>query len=198
MCRSNSLAIVRTTIFLSGILAFVALPAFSQMNTGEIGGIVLDPTGSVVPNATVTAVETGTQLKYATKIEFRGRIPAGPASRRRIQPHCERATDSSRLSQPNVEVHAGEHLRQAFTLELGEQSETLTVSVQPGLLQVESAAIQDTIQQQQVIDLPLKGRDFIDLVGLDARRDDPAGRNARLGAAADWNELRNSRPAQRA
>ena len=57
-------------------------------------------------------------------------------------------------------------LRQAFTLELGEQSETLTVSVMPGLLQVESAAIKDTIEQQQVIDLPLKGRDFIDLVAL--------------------------------
>ena len=40
------------------------------------------------------------------------------------------------------------------------------MSVAPGLLQVESAAIQDTIQQQQVIDLPLKGREFIDLVAL--------------------------------
>ena len=70
------------------------------------------------------------------------------------------------IVQPNVELHAGDRLRQAFTLELGEQSETLTVSVMPGLLQVESAAIKDTIEQQQVIDLPLKGRDFIDLVAL--------------------------------
>ena len=70
------------------------------------------------------------------------------------------------IVQRHVELHAGEHLRQAFTLELGEQSETLTVTVEPGLLQVESAAIQDTIEQQQVINLPLKGRQFIDLVGL--------------------------------
>src|SRR6202035_5547976 len=69
-------------------------------------------------------------------------------------------------AQSNIEVHAGDHLRQAFALELGEQSQTLTVSATSGLLQVESAAIKDTIEQQQVIDLPLKGRDFIDLVAL--------------------------------
>ena len=41
-----------------------------------------------------------------------------------------------------------------------------TVTAAPGLLQAESAAIKDTIEQQQVIDLPLKGRNFIDLVAL--------------------------------
>ena len=157
--------IIRAAIFLAGILAFASAPSFSQMNTGEIGGIVLDPTGSVIPNAAVTAVETGTQLKYATKSNSAGeyllaQLPVGHYS---LTVNVE---GFKQIVQPNVEVHAGEHLRQTFTLELGEQSETLTVSVQPGLLQVESAAIQDTIQQQQVIDLPLKGRDFIDLVGL--------------------------------
>ena len=55
--------------FSAAILAFGAAPAFAQMNTGEIDGIVRDPTGAVVLNATVTAVETGTQLKYTTKDE---------------------------------------------------------------------------------------------------------------------------------
>ncbi len=114
----------------------------------------------------VTAVEAGTQLKYTTKTNASGEFLLAQLPVGTVQPHGERARDSSRLRSPNIELHAGDHLRQAFTLELGEQSETLTVSVAPGLLQVESAAIQDTIQQQQVIDLPLKGRDFIDLVGL--------------------------------
>ena len=157
--------ITLATIFLVGILAFVAAPGFSQMNTGEIDGIVQDPTGAVVLNASVTAVETNTQLKYTTKTNASGeyllaQLPVG---------HYNLTVDLEgfkQIVQPNVELHAGERLRHAFTLELGEQNETLTVSVMPGLLQVESAAIQDTIQQQQVIDLPLKGREFIDLVGL--------------------------------
>jgi hypothetical protein len=157
--------IIRKAIFLTGILAFGTASAFSQMNTGEIGGIVRDPTGAVVLGATATAVEASTQLKYTTKTNASGeyllaQLPVG-------QYNLTVSVDGfKQIAQPNVQVHAGDHLRQVFTLELGEQSQTLTVSVTPGLLQVESAAIQDTIEQQQVIDLPLKGRDFIDLVGL--------------------------------
>jgi hypothetical protein len=161
----RSTRIVGTVLILAGVLAFVAAPAFSQMNTGEIDGIVRDPTGAVVLDATVTAVEAGTQLKYSTKTNSSGEyLLAGlPVGQYNLTVSVE---GFKQISQPNVELHAGERLRQTFTLELGEQSETLTVSVAPGLLQVESAAIQDTIQQQQVIDLPLKGREFIDLVAL--------------------------------
>jgi hypothetical protein len=157
--------IVRSAIFLAGILAFTAMPGFSQMNTGEIDGVVLDPTGAVVLNANVTAVETSTHLRYATKTNAAGEylLAQLPVGRYELTVNVE---GFKQIVQPSVELHAGERVRQPFTMELGEQSQTLTVSVAPGLLQVESAAIQDTIQQQQVIDLPLKGRDFIDLVGL--------------------------------
>jgi hypothetical protein len=158
-------AIVRSAIFLAGILAYAATPGFSQMNTGEIDGVVLDPTGAVVLNAAVTAVETSTHLKYTTKTNAAGEylLAQLPVGRYELTVNIE---GFKQIVQPSVELHAGDRLRLSFTLELGEQSETLTVSVTPGLLQVESAAIQDTIEQQQVIDLPLKGRDFIDLVGL--------------------------------
>jgi hypothetical protein len=157
--------IVRKAIFLTVLLAFGAAPGFSQMNTGEIGGIVRDPTGAVVLGATVTAVEASTQLKYTTKTNASGEylLAELPVGQYNLTVSVE---GFKQIVQPKVGLHAGDHLRQAFTLELGAQSETLTVSVAPGLLQVESAAIQDTIEQQQVIDLPLKGRDFIDLVGL--------------------------------
>jgi hypothetical protein len=157
--------IVRTAIFLTAILVFGAASAFSQMNTGEIDGIVRDPTGAVVPDATVTAVEAGTHLEYSTKTNGSGEylLAQLPVGQYNLTVSLQ---GFKQIVQPNIEVHAGDRLRQPFTLELGEQSETLTVSVMPGLLQVESAAIKDTIEQQQVIDLPLKGRDFIDLVAL--------------------------------
>jgi hypothetical protein len=157
--------ILRRTIFLASLLASSAVPGFSQMNTGEIDGIVRDPTSAVVLDAMVTAVEAGTQLKYTTKTNASGEylLAQLPVGKYNLTVSVE---GFKQIVQSNVDLHAGERLRQGFTLELGEQSETLTVSVMPGLLQVESAAIQDTIQQQQVIDLPLKGRDFIDLVGL--------------------------------
>ena len=152
-------------VFLAGWIVLAAAPGFSQMNTGEIDGIVSDPSGGVVLDAAVTAVETGTQLKYTTKTNGSGeyllaQLPVGQYTL------TVYAQGFKQIVQPNVALHAGERLRQQFALELGEQSETLTVTVTPGLLQVESAAIQDTVEQQQVINLPLKGREFIDLVGL--------------------------------
>ena len=142
-----------------------AASAFSQMNTGEIDGVVRDPTGAVVPDATVAAVEAGTQLEYSTKTNGSGeyllaQLPVGQYDL------TVNAQGFKQIVQLKVALHAGERLRLAFTSELGEQTESLTVSVAPGLLQVESAAIQDTVEQQQVINLPLKGRQFIDLVGL--------------------------------
>ena len=157
--------ILRVAMFLACIFALGSAPAFSQMNTGEIDGVVHDPTGAVILNATVSAVESGTRLEYSTKTNSSGeyllaQMPVGQYTL------TVSAQGFKQILQPNVEVHAGERLRQAFTLELGEQTESVTVSVSPSLLQVESAAIQDTVEQQQVINLPLKGRQFIDLVGL--------------------------------
>ncbi len=157
--------ILPATILLAGLLGFGASSGFAQMNTGEIDGVVHDPTGAVVLGAGITAVESGTQLKYSAVTNDAGEylLAQLPVGRYELTVNME---GFKQIVLPNIELHAGDRLRQAFTLELGEQSETLTVSVAPGLLQVESAAIQDTIQQQQVIDLPLKGREFIDLVGL--------------------------------
>jgi len=156
---------LRAAIFLTGILVFCSAPGFGQMNTGQVDGVVRDPTGGVVPDATVQGVETDTQLKFTTRTDASGeyllaQLPVGQYELTVI------AQGFKEIVQPKVELHAGDRLRQSFTLELGEQSETLTVSVAPSLLQVESAAIQDTVEQQQVINLPLKGRQFIDLVGL--------------------------------
>ncbi len=154
----------RAAILVTGALIFSVMPVFGQMNTGEIDGVVLDPSGAIIVNAAIAAVESGTQLKYSTKTNASGefllaQLPVGEYTLTVSMEGFKQAVQS------RVTLHAGERLRQTFTLQLGEQSEAVTVSTNPGLLQVESAAIQDTVEQQQVINLPLKGRQFIDLVG---------------------------------
>src|SRR4029077_11706365 len=77
--------------------------------------------------------------------------------------------------QGNVALHVGDHVRQDFQLELGEQSQTVTVEGTAGLLQVQSAEIKDVIQNQQVVDLPLKGRQFLELALLSEGVVNPPG-----------------------
>ncbi len=152
-------------VALAGIFVLTASSAFGQMNTAEITGQVKDPSGAAVPNAAIVATEAGTQLKFTAVSNASGefliaQLPVGEFKLTANVPGFKQAV------QPSITVHAGDHLRLVFSLELGEQTQDVTVTGEAGLLQTESAAIKDTIEQQQVIDLPLKGREFIDLVGL--------------------------------
>ena len=113
----------RSYFCLACVLVLAALPAHRQMNTGEIAGSVRDPTGAVVLNATVTAVEDGTQLKFTARQTPPGefllaQLPVGQYSL------TVNAEGFKQIVQSNLDLHAGDHLRQPFTLELGEQSET--------------------------------------------------------------------------
>ena len=152
-------------LLLAGIFAISAKSVSGQMNTAEISGMVKDPSGASVPGATIDAVEIGTQIRYSAVSNGAGefllaQLPVGEYKL------TVTAKGFKQLVQSGIAVHAGDKLRQTFSLELGEQNQIVTVTGEAGLLQVESAAIKDTIEQQQVIDLPLKGRSFIDLVGL--------------------------------
>jgi Carboxypeptidase regulatory-like domain len=146
-------------------LSLMATATSGQMNTADISGIVKDPSGQLVPNATVMATQTATDRKFTATTNSSGeyllvQLPVGDYTL------TASATGFKQTARTNVTVHAGDHLRQEFSLEVGEQNQEIIVSGTPGLIQVESAAIQDTILQEQVIDLPLKSREFIDLVGL--------------------------------
>ncbi len=155
---------ILTAILVAAALILSVAPALAQMNTGEIDGVVRDPSGAVIVSAAIAAVESGTQLKYSTRTNESGefllaQLPVGEYTLTVSKDGFKQAVQSK------ISMHAGDRLRQAFTLELGMQSETVTISANQSLLQVESAAIQDTVEQQQVMNLPLKGRQFIDLVG---------------------------------
>ena len=149
----------------SAFLIFCAFSAFGQMNTAEISGLVKDPSGASIPNARVEAIDTTTEVKYTAVSNASGefllpQLPVGDYT------FTVNATGFQEAVQPGIAVHAGQKLRQDFSLKLGEQTQIETVTTAPGLLQTQSAAINDTIEQKQVIDLPLKGRNFIDLVAL--------------------------------
>jgi hypothetical protein len=116
-------AVLGALAALAALLVLGALPAFCQMNTGEIDGTVRDPAGAVVANAAVEALETGTQLRYFAKTNSAGEyLLAGlPVGHYVVTVSMQ---GFKQIVQNNIELHAGERLREPFTLELGEQTET--------------------------------------------------------------------------
>jgi len=64
------------------LLILSAGALFAQMNTAEIAGVVRDPSGAVVPGASVVATQTATQRMYTALTNYSGQFPPGspPAS----------------------------------------------------------------------------------------------------------------------
>jgi carboxypeptidase family protein len=172
MSRKQIIALKKIASHVLSAIAFVAVfflyasPASAQMNTAEISGIINDPSGAIVANARIEAVQDHTQLRFTAESNGAGefllaQLPVG------VYKLTVTAKGFKQSVAEDITAHAGDKLRQSFRLDLGDQSEIVTVKEnEAGITQMESAAIKDTIEQQQVIDLPLKGRNFIDLVGL--------------------------------
>lgn len=133
------------------------------MNTGEIAGGVKDQLGGLIPGAEVTAELLGTGQKFRTPSNQTGeyllaRLPLGNYSIRVNAPNFKQSVA------PLVEVHVGESLRYDFVLQVGDATEVLIVEA-PGT-QLQSAEVGAVIQNREVLALPLKGRQFLDLAML--------------------------------
>src|SRR5712671_6532471 len=161
-------------ILLIGALTLYLTPAFGQMNTAEIAGQVKDPSGASIAGAAVLATQSATQQKYNAVTNEAGLFLLPQLSLGEYTLTVT-AQGFKQTVQEHVALHVGDHMRQDFQLELGEQSQTITVEGTAGLLQVQSAEIKDVIQNEQVVDLPLKGRQFLELALLSEGVVNPPG-----------------------
>jgi hypothetical protein len=135
------------------------------MNSGTIAGNVLDSTGGLLPEAKVVAEQAQTGQKFTSLSNRTGeylltQLPAG------VYSLTASALNFKQSTLVRFEIHAGDRLRHDFTLEVGDASEVITIDADVDAAQPESAEIRDIIEHRQVVDLPLKGRQFLDLAML--------------------------------
>jgi hypothetical protein len=165
-----SLAVSSITL---GALSILAAFALGQTNAADITGVVLDESGAVIRGAAVTAVQAGTQLNFKATTNEAGqyaliRLPVGDYSLTVIAQRFKEAVDQ------HVILHVGDHLRKDFTLEVGRIGEVVVVEG-TAPLQEQSAEIKDVIENQQVLDLPQKDREFLELALLSEGVVNPPG-----------------------
>jgi hypothetical protein len=149
----------------SYLLLLGALSLLAQMNTGEIAGSVQDALGGSLPGASVVAEQAQTGQKFAATTNSSGQylltqLPIGAYSLKVNAPNFKQSVVS------NVEVHVGVSLRHDITVQIGDANETVVVEADSGAVQPESAEIKDVIPSRQIVNLPLKTREFLDLAML--------------------------------
>jgi len=152
----------RFRIFL-GLIIFSAPLCFAQF-TSNVQGVVQDPSGAVVPKATVTIVNTGTQLtKTATTDEggnyrFLSLAPGAYRVTVEASGYAKSESDVTLLTEQNLNV--------PITLKVGAITEAVTVTSQSPVVDTADSRNQLTLENQAVAQLPVVGRNLVTLVTL--------------------------------
>src|SRR6267378_1701240 len=169
--RSGSICGCRTVRrFLYTLLIFVSvsLPpksAIAQTNTAEIAGEVRDSQGGVLPGATVTASHAGSGFRVVRVSDQVGRffMPGLPVGEYVIVVELQ---GFRQFTQKGLVLNLGQKIDLPVTLQLGSLSDAVTVTGELPLLQTANAEVADVIDNNQVLQLPLNGRQFLQLTQL--------------------------------
>ncbi len=147
------------------ISALLAIPLAGQTFYGSIVGTVSDATGGVVPGATVTLTNIGTGERRAAETASDGayRFVNLVPSAYRVE--IERA-GFKRYTRDQIQVNVEAAVRMDIRLEVGEVTQTVEVRSEATLLQTENASLSQVVAARSVQELPLNGRNVLNLVAL--------------------------------
>lgn len=135
----------------------------SQEFRANLTGQVTDPSGAVIPNATVTAVMNTTQQTYTTKTTSAG-VYYIPYVLPGTYTMTVKAQGFKSNVQENVLILAAQSRAVNFQLQVGSLSQSITVSSTPPLIDTASGSGGSVLQARAVQNLPLNGRQVYMLV----------------------------------
>ena len=152
----------RRIIGVIAVLILAAIPVAAQLPTGTILGTVKDSSGASIPGATVTLRNTDTNLTKTATTEQDGsyRFPELPVG------HYEIKAEAAGFRSEN---HTGLTLEVTqtgvinFALQVGSTTQQVTVSSEIPIVNTQDSTLGGTVNEQQMAELPLNGRNYIDL-----------------------------------
>jgi Carboxypeptidase regulatory-like domain len=149
--------------FLCSVVALCPL-LYGQAN-GSLAGTVTDKTGSVIAGAKVTVTSQATGLTRETKTDDSGHylVPLLPVAVYTI--HVE-SQGFQTTEQRDIRLQINEQLEIDFSLKPASVSSTVEVSATELAIETANPSLGQVITEQQVAQLPLNGRDFVQLASL--------------------------------
>jgi len=144
-------------------LAAALLPA--QTTTARITGHVVDPSTSRVPNAVVRATNEATNFHLETRSNAEGTyvLPLLPIGRYRLNVE---AAGFAKAELTGILLQVDQTIRLNVQLQPATVEQTITVEARPPLVDTESGARGAVIENKRIVDLPLNGRQYLELAKL--------------------------------
>lgn len=149
------------------LLITASVATWAQSSSGTFLGVVRDSTGAVVPGASISIVnqDTGFRREATTDNSGEYEMPYVPLGNYTIS--CK-STGFKAVERRGVNLQVDQKARIDFTLAVGEVSETVTVSEAAPLVKSASSEFGEVVQKKAVQELPLNGRNYVQLVHLTA------------------------------
>jgi hypothetical protein len=154
----------RTLLVVFCSLVFICPLLYGQA-TGSFSGTVSDKTGSVVSGATVKATSQGTAVVREAKTDDSGHylIPLLPVANFTIRVESQ---GFQLVEQKDVRLQIDEHRELNFTLVPASVASTVEVSATEVAVESTNATLGQVITSEEVAELPLNGRNFVQLATL--------------------------------
>jgi hypothetical protein len=149
------------------LTSFALLPASAQSTvaTGTIQGTVTDPNGAVVPGATVTITNTATGQTSKLTSSSSGTYASGALIPGEYSIRIEAKGFQTQVLR--VPVQVGNIAPGNAKLTLGQSNEVVEVTGSAVAVNTEQATVQGVLSTQQIENLPINGRNFLDLAQLE-------------------------------
>jgi hypothetical protein len=159
-CRMNFVVWTALVLF-----AMAQMPVNAQQTTATLLGTVGDASGGSIPGVAVRVINLATNAQRETVTDQTGyySIPNLPAGNYKVT-----ATKEGFQGQQydSVTLQVEQSARLAILMQVGNVAETVNVSASASLLQTENASVGTVIDSAKIVDLPLNGRNFIQLAQL--------------------------------
>jgi hypothetical protein len=146
------------------LCAFLSV-AHAQKTTGTLTGTITDATGAVVPDATVDLVNAATNARRMAKSNGQG-FYNFPDLEPATYVMTVTKTGFKQVTERDVVLHVADATALNVQLQVGTSTENVDVEASPVLVETQTGTVSNTVLGQQVRELPLNGRNFVQLTTL--------------------------------
>jgi Carboxypeptidase regulatory-like domain/TonB dependent receptor len=154
-----------TSAILALCLSVWPVSAHGQQETATILGTVTDGTGAIVPGASVTVTNVQTNISLTTQTDARGAYVV-PSLKPGEYSLTVEISGFQKTVRSGVVLQVAQVARIDLTLQTGQLSETVEVVGSSPILETQTSSRGAVIDQKQIVELPLNGRDYNQLALL--------------------------------
>jgi len=154
-----------STLCLLSLIVCITMIAHAQSTDATLSGVVLDPSGKVIPGAKIEILNEATGVHYSGQTNDAGiyAVSILPPGQYRLQVSRD---GFKTIIKPGIILTVQSAVVLNFTLPLGAASETVTVNAGESAMNTTDASVSTVVDPQFVQNMPLNGRSFQDLISM--------------------------------